>query len=174
METFKDSLDVLQSLSIVGALLYGILYLYNQSRTLQTSRDSYRLSNWKEISSLLTEDAKIRDSIGSFLEKVETYESVKLEKLKAKYPNGKRVYLSRELDEFRKIARHYEYMGASIRLRYLPLDLLNEVVPFPDEFWDKTEYLREYIGSNWGDNRIALDTFLENFEWMRDQWHRRR
>ena len=174
MQAFKEIIDILTSLSIIGALLYGILYLYNQNRALKTARDSYRLSNWKEINALLEEDAKIRDRIYSFLDKLEKSDAYSLENLKEKYTTGKRAYLSDELKEFREIARHYERMGASIRLKYLPIDLLNEVVPFPDEFWDMTECLRDHIRSNWGGDKLALDSFLENFRWMRDQWHKRR
>lgn len=174
METLKDILEVLQSLSIVGALIYAVIFLYNQNQSMLTSRNSVRLSNWKEISALLQEDARLREKILVCLDRIENSGALKLDSLRTKYVSGKRAYLSSELAEFRDIARHYEHMGASIRLGYLPLELLNEVVPFPDEFWDKTAYLRAFLKDNWFGPGKALEAFLQNFGWMRDTWHKRR
>ena len=57
---------------------------------------------------------------------------------------------------------------------YLPIDLLFEVIPFPDSFWQKTAPLRDVISASWFGEGKPLDDFWENFAWMQEEWHRRR
>jgi hypothetical protein len=69
------------------------------------------------------------------------------ETLRKRYPSGMLAYFSDELEEFQIIARHYEQLGTLLRLRCLPPDLLNTIIPFPDEFWEGTKELRAYVGT---------------------------
>jgi hypothetical protein len=182
MHEVKEALTALQSLSTVGALvftiatlIYSIIVLRNQRKTLRVSRESLRLGSWKEMHAFLAEDAKIRVKIHDFLRRIETNDvSLAIPTLiKENHGSGYRAYLSAPLKDFRLIARHYENMGASVRLKYLPSDLLHAVIPFPQEFWDKTTELRTYLQKNWhGQERPRSDpsSFLKNFEWMQSQW----
>jgi len=78
------------------------------------------------------------------------------------------VYLSPELSDFREIFRHYERLGAKVKLQYIDMDLIFEVIPFPDKYWEKTKDLRCRIQYNWYGKGRELTDFGTNFLYLKE------
>jgi hypothetical protein len=171
LQRLQEILAILQQLSIIGGICYAVVLSLNQYRSTLIARDSYKLNRWKEIRAFLDVDYAVRKKIVVFLKKMDEDPRLAPAGLAKRYSTGMRAYFSDELEEFQTIARHYEQMGAFLRREYLPLDLLNTVIPFPDEFWDRTEDLRGHIKENWFGPGERLSSFLDNFLWMRERWH---
>ncbi len=174
MDILLSIVSFLEKLTVIGGICAGLFLIWNRNKMTRISQDNLQLKNWEQLQKIIDRDTEIRNHIFSFLEKMDNNANLSIDNLKKKYATGKLLYLSSELKEFSLIGRHYEQLGASLRLKYLPLELINEVIPFPDEFWDKTEKLREIISTNWfGDNK-PLNSFWSNFAWMRKKWHEKR
>lgn len=76
------------------------------------------------------------------------------------------------------VGRHYEELGALVRLDYIRFDVVYEVVPFPDGFWAATKPIREEAQSNWSidenGKHTGLRDFWKNFEYLKQQYDRQR
>jgi hypothetical protein len=174
MEDLYTLLQFLEKIAIIGGIFYAIFTLRQKSRSNSLTEAGLQLNHWEKLQAILVKDLEIRECIFSFLKNYDQDEIQFVEDLKAKYKSGKMMYLSPELKEFSKIGRHYELLGATIRFKYLPIKFLNEVIPFPDEFWNRTEILRKVIEENWFEEHSPLIDFWKNFGWMRVEWHKRR
>lgn len=174
MDTLFSIVSFLEKLTVIGGICAGLFLIWNRNKMTKISQDNLQLKNWEQLGKIIDRDTEVRNLIFDFLDKLDNDANLSLDALKRKYTTGKRLYLSPELKEFNLIGRHYEQLGASLRLKYLPLELINEVIPFPDEFWDKTESLREAVSKHWFGHNKPLNGFWTNFDWMRKTWHKKR
>ena len=65
-------------------------------------------------------------------------------------------------------------LGAMIRLGYLDFDLVFEVVTFPDQFWNESEELRQFMADNWSGPDQPLSDLWSNFAYLRERYHEER
>ncbi len=73
-----------------------------------------------------------------------------------------------------EVGRHYEHLGAMLKLGYVDFDLIFEVVSFPDDFWDSTQPLMTVIRENWGGEGKPLPDLWVNFGYLRERYHKQR
>ncbi len=159
--------QIATGLSIITGIIIGIIGLYNAHKQAIMGFRSMRLASLQYINQLIDNDTSVRIKIGKFLDDYERGLIGTPKKLFAKYRTGERMYLSDELSDFRDIFRHYEQLGAKVKLEYIDIDLIYEVVPFPDKFWDLTKALRAIIQYNWYGNGKQLKDFGSNFLYLR-------
>lgn len=154
-----------QSLGILIVGVYYLMYLYNM-------RKSRKLTDWKEVHELLKDDEKIRSQISNFLNDLDNPHF--LQNLKAmaneKNTGWRRVYLSPEMTDFREVCMYYETLAAAVHMKYIPYDMLIEIMPFPKKFWKATNEtgIRYSIAH---DTDHTDENFLEHFEWMEGVWN---
>lgn len=74
------------------------------------------------------------------------------------------------LGDSKAVCHHYERISALIKLNYLELDAIFEVVPFPDQFWDESSRIRELLQKNWYGPGKELPDFLENIKWLHEKY----
>lgn len=77
---------------------------------------------------------------------------------------GEQIYYSEEVDDFRKIASHYERLSILIQLKYVEFCVIYNVIAFPDNFWLESQELRNLIALNWYGKERHLKDFLSGFE----------
>jgi L,D-peptidoglycan transpeptidase YkuD (ErfK/YbiS/YcfS/YnhG family) len=170
----KSKLDVIAritqiatGLSIITGIIIGIIGLYNAHRQAIMGFRTMRLASLQYINQLIDQDTNVRIKIGKFLNDNEGGLIESPKRLFAKYETGERMYLSYELSDFRDIFRYYEQLGAKVKLEYIDVDLIYEVIPFPDKYWDYTKALRAIIKYNWYGEGKPLKDFGENFLYLR-------
>jgi hypothetical protein len=145
-----------------------IVGLYN----LKNSYRQVRFAGLEHAKAVLSAEDQIKDTVASFLTNYSKLPSPG--SLLEKYGSGRSIYYSEELKEYRKVCNHYETVGALIAGNYLDFDLYFQIVPFPDDFYEKTQELREKIKDNWDGKGKPLKDFLSNFESLREKYQTER
>ena len=170
-----DSLEkvtrIASSLSVILGVVVVVMGIFSAINEGNRAVRSMRLSSLPHIQGLIDADSEYRSTIADFLE---SYDSQRLMALLSNSKTGKLAYLSDELKQFREIGRHYDQMGALIKLEYIDFDLLYEVIPFPDDFWNRTSAFRDELRSNDWDEDGGLPDFWENFEHLYDLYEKAR
>jgi hypothetical protein len=87
---------------------------------------------------------------------------------------GSEIYGHPCFDQFKQIGRHFDELGAMVRLGYVDFDFLFTLIPFPDDFWNDTLEYRGAIQTNWDGEGEPLDDFWVNFAWLHDRYQRER
>lgn len=174
LEVFTRITQIATGISVILGIILGLFGLYDTKQQAELSLKSLRLSSLEHINTVIENDNRAREKIGKFLALLNKERIPPSSELLNKYGTGSAAYLSEELRAFREIGRHYERMGTIIRLGYLDFPFIYEVIPFPDEFWDSTEKLRQTIQSNWSGRGKGLNDFWKNFSWLREEYKKKR
>lgn len=82
-------------------------------------------------------------------------------------------YHSKEATPIVSVGRHYEQLGALVRLGYVDFDLVYEIIPFPDQFWEATAPVRAGARTNWSGGK-GLPDFWKNFEYLKTLYDKQR
>ena len=94
-----------------------------------------KLSNIGYINQIIADDTEIRKKIREFNKQLLDNGEIKDAKtLFEEYDTGEAVYSLESLKDFRDIHRYYESLGAKVKLQYIDIDLIYEVINFPDTF----------------------------------------
>ena len=88
------------------------------------------------------------------------------------YRSGKELYYA--IPGLSETGRHYEHLGAMVKLGYIDFDLIFEVISFPDQFWETTEPVMKTIQANWGGKGKVLPDLWVNFRYLRQRYHDQR
>ncbi len=171
-------LDVLErvtriasSLSVILGVVVVVMGIFSAVHEGSRAVKSMRLSSLPHIQQLIQADTVFRPKIASFLK---SHDNEQLMALLTMYETGSLAYHSDELIHFREIGRHYDLMGALVRLDYIDFDLLYAVIPFPDDFWAETRAFRDELRlRNWSADG-GLPDFWENFEYLRGLYQQAR
>ncbi len=120
-----------------------------------------RLQSLTPIRAFIDEDFKVQRTISEF-----DYSQLGVLETQAAAEPARNVYF-RDAMLIATIGEHYERVGAEIKLNYLDFDLVFEVVPFPDDFWDRTRKLRAILRANWnGKGGDPLPDLWSNFQYL--------
>ncbi len=163
LDTLEKITRIASNLSVILGVIFVLVGIYNAINEGSRAVKSLKLSSLPHIDNLITRDTELRPRIKEFLDE---YDSHKLMGLLSKYETGERVYLSDDLSDFREIGRHYDRVGALVKLDYIDFDLLFAVIPFPDDFWEETRVFRVEIRTRKWDEDGGLPDFWENFEYL--------
>ena len=163
----KDISVILTCVAICASLVVAFADLRSSWR-----RD--RFAGIEQAKQVFEDEATIRDQSTLFLRDLDSLPSPPA--LLKQYKSGRAIYYADDprLRRFRAIAHHYEEVGALIKAEYIDLDLYYDLVPFPDDFWERTAALRDTIGGNWAGPKRPLLDFLANFEHLRSCYRDRR
>jgi hypothetical protein len=163
------------SLSIVVGVIAGIIGLINGVQSLHTSAMADRQKNYPVAQQVISDNTKLEPNEVKFLHDFSgDAGKAKLRLLVQGKGNAADAYYSDDLEDLRAIGRHYEQMGALVKHGYIDFDLLFDVIPFPDEFWDETAEFRHTAQTgNWSDGK-PLPDFWKNFTFLHDQYEKRR
>ena len=158
--------DSAKNIAIIVGIAVTIFGLYKGYQELAMSARSQKLSTFGTVKELIKADEEQRAKMNEILE-------MKIPELLKKHGNVEHFYDSPEGLKIASVGRHYEQLGALVRLGYVDFDLVYEVVPFPDEFWRATTPIREGARSNWSAGK-GLPDFWENFEYLKARYEKQR
>ena len=163
----KDIAIILTCLSIIVSIVVTLLGLRDGWR-----RD--RLAGFDQSKKIFESDFTIRDDIFRFLHVEPTLPKPRA--MLATYGSGRAMYYAEDdnLRHFRNACHHYEEVGALVKAGYVDFDLYYQIVPFPRDFWNSTEELRQTIGANWDGPDRPLPDFLANFADLGRRYDRQR
>ena len=160
----KISAQVTIVVGVIGGL-YGIVDSIERGRVAE--RDS-RLQSLGPIQKFIEEDFIIQQTIDKF-----DYGQLSALEQKAALGPGRDLYFTNPLS-VATIGEHYERIGAELKLNYLSFDLVYEVIPFPDEFWERTRPLRTKLRENWDGKGKSLPDLWSNFSYLCDLYRAKR
>lgn len=113
---------------------------------------------------MLREYRKVAKQTDRFLKQYRQHplDQAALDALLSKYKTGSSIYSSDELADFAEIRGFYEELGTLIRFGAIDFDLAFEVITFPTDFFEDTQPVAEFIGSNWFGKDRRLKDFMFN------------
>lgn len=159
----------------VAAILTVLTALFGAAKAYQEIRSSvqvYKLNNLNPVKKLIEDDIAIKASILDFRKTLKTLPD-NLKQLLSEGQTGEELYSSDLLGEYQKIGRHYEEIGALVKLDYIDFDLVFEIIAFPDDFYDQTSNLRDFLRANWS-RSSSLPDLLANFQYLCNRYQEKR
>ena len=154
-------------ISIIIGVIAGLYGFYESRERAQFAAQTNKLQSLSYIQNFIKEDFDVQQTITNF-----DYGQLPVLETKAAQ-GGRRLYFSKDIGDVLSIGEHYERMGAEIKLGYLDFNLVFEVVPFPDEFWENTRKLRTALRDHWSGNEQLPDLW-DNFASMCELYRERR
>jgi hypothetical protein len=158
--------DSAKNIAIIVGIAVTMFGLYKGYNELAMSARSQKLSTFGTVKELIKADEEQRAKMNEILE-------MKIPELLKKHDNIEHFYDSPEGLKIASVGRHYEQLGALVRLGYVDFDLVYEVIPFPDEFWRTTAPIRKGARSNWSAGK-GLPDFWENFKYLKRRYYKQR
>jgi hypothetical protein len=171
------TLERISKISAQVTVVVGVLAaLYGLRDSLERSRLAERagkLQSLGYIQAFIKEDFGIQTRISQF-----NYDD-QLPELEAKAAAanepGRNLYFSTDgLGDVATIGEHYEDIGAELKLGYLDFNLVYEIIPFPDDFWERTRTLRKSLRDNWEGKGKPLPDLWSNFGYLCDLYRTQR
>ena len=175
---FSDFSDLFQQLLPIFIVVGGIPLLIINLVRIRTEITQAKAQTYRNNSMTLQHTIELIenfDQIGKLaseltakgvLEDLENHSKDFLEEGKT----GKQIYYSKEFTKFKTVCHNYERLGAYIKHEYFNFNIFFDITPFPDDFWDKSNSLREAIRCNWYGKNKGMSDFLENFQWLRKRY----
>ncbi len=161
LEVFTQVVQAASGISIILGIMLSVWGVYDTLQKANLAVRSVRLSSLLVLKDFVDSDSKIRQETTVFLRKYKTPDE--LRQVIAKYESGQAAYDSDELADLREIGHHYEQIATLVKLDYVDFDLVYETIPFPDEFWSRTEAFRKEIQTtNWFHKGRGLPDFWDN------------
>lgn len=160
--------------AIVG-LIIALWQVYILVRSATSTLDALKLQAYDKVVGILKEDGDVLRKQSAYLSSSKFMAQEKaFDKALQENGTGQQFYWSEEGQPFSEIAEHYERLGAVLKLRYLEFDVIFEIIPFPDRFWQATANLRQKLRKNWRGKDQELDDLLDNFRWLCRQYESER
>lgn len=167
-ESIAKVADSAKNVAIIVGIVVTMFGLYKGYKELSASARSQKLSTFGTVKELIKADEEQRVKIHDVLAMKES-----IPELLAKYGEVGLFYHSKDATPIVSVGRHYEQLGALVRLGYIDFDLVYEIIPFPDEFWDATAPIRTGARSNWSRGK-GLPDFWKNFEYLKTLYDNQR
>ena len=171
-ERFARITQAVSGISVIIGVCLALVQIYNIEQSVRTSAKSTKLSGLAYINQIIDEDNEVQKRIRDFLD-TDKYDNAKILQLIKDKGSVRSAYRSVEMEDLRAIGRHYERLGAMVKLDYVDFDLVYEIVPFPDDFWNATTGLREAAATNW-DRDTGLRDFWSNFAYLKARYDEKR
>ncbi len=170
LEQFARITQVASGLSVIVGIVFTLVQIYRTSAEVRDAAHTAKLSALPSIRELIKQDSDIRKQIDVFLH---SYDKTKFKEVLSRYPDVEQAYFSDELAGLREVGHHYEQLGALLKTGYIDFDLIYEIVPFPDAFWEQTQQLRDDCKKNWSNGK-GLPDFWRNFAYLKMRYDQRR
>jgi hypothetical protein len=172
VELIKQIVQIITAMSVIVGIVFGLIELNKSRKELYVAVRILKLSTLQHQNRIFEQDRQIRHKRQEF---VQEYKKIKaagreqeyIQQLFVKHKTGRCVYLSGDLNAFSEVGRHYEYVGALVKLDYIDFPLVFEVLAFPDDFLDETQKLRQRIQDEWDGPGKRNKEFWKNFLYLR-------
>ncbi len=151
---YKILVDTIASVGIIVSVLYG-------ARQIEMAKSSNTLSS---ILYIQKENFEIRKKILISTSQIE----ILLNELTKKDESFMSIYSKENFNDIREFGYHYELIGILVKNNSLKFDTVFELIPFPDEFWKKSEKLRILIRKN------HISDYWVNFEYLSELYLKKR
>lgn len=148
-------------ISVILGVLVALYGFYDSRQRAELAAQSTRLQSLSYVQSFIKEDFDVQKIITHF-----DYGQLATLEAKAMRNGGRNLYFSEEIGDVLSIGEHYERMGAELKLGYLDFKLVFEIVPFPDDFWERSRNLRKTLRDHWGGDGKPLTDLWSNFGYM--------
>lgn len=162
-----------KNIAIIAGIAVTIFGLWKGYNELKMAAQSQKLASFGTVKELIKADEAERAKINEIVAKKDS-----IPQLLKDHGCVEHFYDSPEGATIASVGRHYEELGALVRLDYIRFDVVYEVVPFPDGFWAATKPIREEAQSNWSidenGKHTGLRDFWKNFEYLKQQYDRQR
>ncbi len=163
--------QLIASIGIIPGFV-GLFYTMEQQRHEQERvGKAMRLAALGAVNDMIEKDRAKQPKIEEVIRFVETLPKSEAELLED-YGTGRGLYYANP--NLAEVGRHYEHLGAMVKLGYIDFDLIFEVITFPDDFWDATEPLVRVMRDHWGGPEKPLPDLWINFEYLRERYHEKR
>ncbi|HEX4653968.1 MAG TPA: hypothetical protein VH227_06945 [Candidatus Udaeobacter sp.] len=170
-ESIAHIADSAKNIAIIVGIAVTVFGLYKGYKELAWSARNQKLSTFGTVKELIRSDEEQRGKINEIL-------GMDIPELLRKHPTVEYFYDSPEGLKIASVGRHYEELGALVRLDYIDFELVYEVVPFPDQFWDVTEPIRAGARTKWNKSKEGepkgLTDFWKNFEYLKNRYEKQR
>lgn len=172
---FANVVDIATKLGVLVGVIVGVFTLINGVISFRENTKADRQRAYEITKTIVSDNTNAQNDEKKFKSKFQGEEGKKkLAQLIATSADVSAAYFSNDLAEMRSLGRHYEELGVLIRNDYLDFDVIYEIIPFPDEFWDETADFRKAARSgNWHNGR-PLGDFWKNFSYLHDRYVARR
>ena len=163
--------DSAKNIAIIVGIAVTMFGLYKGYQELVMSARTQKLSSFGTVKELIKASEDQRVNIREVLLKKDAFPE-----LLKKYGSANGFLYESNEDvavAIVSVGHHYEQLGALVRLGYIDFDLVYEVIPFPDRFWDATTSVREEARSNWSNGK-GLPDFWKNFEYLKMRYEDQR
>ncbi|MGZ4846278.1 MAG: toll/interleukin-1 receptor domain-containing protein [Halobacteriota archaeon] len=130
----------------------------------------YRLLKLNVLQTLIEKNSQLLSEIKVFLDTFENKQCFSPENILPSYQTGERAYYSEEFETFRRIGRHFERLGVLVRFGYIDINVVFEIIVFPDDFWEKTSKLRNVLKEKWWGEDHPLADFWKNFTYLHKKY----
>lgn len=158
-------------ISVIVGVAIGVQQFASAVSSAADTLNGLKLQALSEMRMIIDADVHIHQATATYLrEKIDDWDtSYALEEV-GSGRTGEEIYFSEQLADYREISNHYQVLGATVELGYLPFDLVFEVITFPDRFWERTEELRKAIGDNWQEAGVPLSDFMRSMGSLSDRY----
>ncbi len=172
---FAEITRAAAGISIVVGVIAGIFGLINGIQSLRSSALTAKQMSYPQVKEVINENTQIKPKEVDFSKSFAGEDGKeKLRQLVKDKGSVSNAYFSEDLKSLRDIGHHYEQMGALVKHGYIDFDLIYDLIPFPDEFWDETDEFRHAAQyGNWSSGK-PLPDFWKNFGFLHDQYEKRR
>lgn len=168
--SFQKTAYLAQIIACAGIIpgFLGIFYSIEQTRKEEekTSK-AMRLAALGAVNQMIEKDIQQQQKIREVVATLKTLPPP--EELLKQKGTGKEIYYG--IDGFAQVGRHYEHLGAMLRLGYIDFDLIFEVVAFPDDFWDAAQPYLTVIRENWSGPGKPLPDLWKNFGHLKESYY---
>lgn len=151
---YEMLIDVISSIGIITSILYG-------ARQIEMAKSSNTLSS---ILYIQKENFEVRKKLINSTNQIEPL----LRKINENNTNFVSLYSKDEYNDIREFGYHYELIGLLVKNKSLKFNTVFELIPFPDDFWDRTEELRTLVRYNY------ISDYWNNFEYLKELYTKRR
>ena len=167
LDNWKAVADVASRIAVVIGVVLSLLQLSQFVENSRRASQAAKLSVLREVRVFLAEDEDIRRKGQHFLHEQLPKLLPAVRERVTEAGSGEAFYLSKDMEDFAAVHYHYEQLGALVKLGYVDMPLIFEVIAFPDAYMKATEPLRTEVAKNWKGPGDGLSDFGSNIVFLK-------
>ncbi len=152
-------LPVINTVSILVGIVVGLSHLKEISEHAKQVSKFLKISSIEPLEEFTRDYGAVQKQRARFMTQADEVEALVLERI-AKGETGQTIYHSKELEDFHAISTFWERSATFVDLGYYDFEVIYNLKAFPHNFWNRSELIREVIGSNWYGKGKPLPDFL--------------
>ncbi len=166
LSNWKTVAEFASRIAVIVGVVLSLLQLSQFVDNAKRASQAAKLSVLREVRVFLAEDEDIRRKGQHFLhDQLPKILPVIRERV-ADAGSGEAFYLSKDMEDFAAVHYHYEQLGALVKLGYVDMPLVFEVIAFPDAYMNAIEPIRAEIAKNWKGPDDGLSDLGSNIHFL--------